>query len=61
MALVMFYGLAYLSFSRISFSWIPIVIDVFFDRLLSFLNYRNIGVVFVSDNIVSILILRKKM
>jgi hypothetical protein len=36
MALLMFYGLAYLSFSRISFSWIPIVIDIFSDRLTSF-------------------------
>jgi hypothetical protein len=34
--LLMFYGLACLSFLRISFSWIPIVIDVFSDRLLSF-------------------------
>jgi hypothetical protein len=32
----MFYGLAYLSFFMISFSWIPIVIDVFSDRLLPF-------------------------
>jgi hypothetical protein len=32
----MFYGLACLSFLRILFSWIPIVIDVFSDRLLSF-------------------------
>jgi hypothetical protein len=36
MDLIMFYGLAYLSFFMISFSWIPIVIDVFSDRLLPF-------------------------
>jgi hypothetical protein len=36
MDLIMLYGLTYLSFFRISFSWIPIVIDVFSDRLLSF-------------------------
>jgi len=35
MALLMLHGLTCLSFLRISFSWIPIVIDVFFDRLLS--------------------------
>jgi hypothetical protein len=42
--LLMFYGLTYLSFLRISFSWIPIVIDVFFDWLLSFsklLKYQH--------------------
>jgi hypothetical protein len=32
----MFYNLTCLSFLRISFSWIPIVIDVYSDRLLSF-------------------------
>jgi len=36
MALLMCYSLACLSFSRISFSWIPMIIDVFSDRLLSF-------------------------
>jgi hypothetical protein len=36
MDLLMFYGLACLSFLRISFSWIPIVIDVFSYRLQSF-------------------------
>jgi hypothetical protein len=34
--LLMFYGLTCLSFLRISFLWIPIIIDVFFDWLLSF-------------------------
>jgi hypothetical protein len=36
MDLPMFYGLACLSFLRISFSWIPIIIDVFSDWLLLF-------------------------
>jgi hypothetical protein len=36
MALLMFYSLSCLSFFRISPLWIPIIIDVFFDRLLSF-------------------------
>jgi hypothetical protein len=38
MDLLMLYDLVCLSFLRIPFSWIPIVIDVFFDRLLSFLK-----------------------
>jgi hypothetical protein len=35
-ALLMFYSLACLSFFSISFSWIPIIIDIFFDWILSF-------------------------
>jgi len=43
MALLICYSLTCLSFLRISFSWILIIIDVFSDRLLSFsksLEYR---------------------
>jgi len=36
MVLLMFHGLACLLFFRISFSWIPIIIYVFIDWLLSF-------------------------
>jgi hypothetical protein len=36
MDFLMFYALACLSFFKISFSWIPTVIDVFPNRLLSF-------------------------
>jgi hypothetical protein len=60
MDLLIFYGLACLSFLMILFSWIPIVIDVFSDRLLHFRNYWNISAVFVSNNIVSISFSRKK-
>ena len=58
MDLLMFYGLACLSFLRISFLCIMIVIDVFF--IDSYRNYQNIDVVFVSDNIVSILFSRQR-
>ena len=62
MDLLMFYGLACLSFLRISFSQIPIVIDVIFDQLLFFFrNYHNIDAIFVFDNIVSILFSRKQV
>ena len=53
MALLMLHGLTCLSFLRIPFSWIPIVINVFFDRLLSVSKLPDIDAVFVSDNIVS--------
>jgi hypothetical protein len=58
MDLLMFYNLACLSFLRISFSWILIVIDIFSDRLLSFsklpeyrcrIHFRQYRIDFVFD------------
>jgi hypothetical protein len=60
MALLMFYSLTCLSFFRYrshGFRSLSIYFSIDYYR---FQNYRNVGVVFVSDNIVSISFSRKK-
>jgi hypothetical protein len=60
MALLMFYSLTCLSFFRYrshGFRSLSIYFSIDYYR---FRNYRNVGVVFVSDNIVSISFSRKK-
>jgi hypothetical protein len=58
MVLLMFYSLTCLSF----FLDIVLMDSIYFSiDYYRFRNYRNVGVVFVSDNIVSISFSRKKM
>jgi hypothetical protein len=60
MDLLMFYGLACLSFLRISLSGFQSLSMYFSIDYYCFQNYQNIDAIFVSDNIVSISFSRKK-
>ena len=60
MALLMFYGLACLSFFRYRSHGFRSLSIYFLIDYFHFRNYRNISVIFVFDNIISILFLRKK-
>ena len=60
MALLMFYGLACLSFFRCHSYGFRSLSMYFPIDYFHFQNYRNIGAVFVSDNIVSISFSKKK-
>jgi hypothetical protein len=47
MVSVVVYGLIYLSFSKISFRWVSIIIDVFSIVYFRFRNYHNTDAVFL--------------
>jgi hypothetical protein len=60
MALLMFYSLACLSFLGYRSHGFRLLLIYFSIDYYRFRNYRNISVVFISENIVSILFFRKK-
>ena len=53
-------GLIYLSFFKVSFQWVLIVSDVSSTVYFRFRNYRNTGVVFISENIIPLSFPMKK-